>query len=183
FLPEADFERSDLARSRADIEVGADAPSAADILSEIVGVDRLVVVMRRGHPLAADTVTLEQFAAIDHVSVSRRGRLSGAIDDLLATQGLHRRVIAAMPAAAAALAVVAGSDAVAVVADRTSALVRADLALVSRPLPFETPGIPAVMSWHRRDDSDLAHRWLRDRIAATLRTALRPEVQPGSAVS
>lgn len=175
FLAEADLDRSDLARSRADFEVGADVSSAADILSEIVGVDRLVVVMRRGHPLAADAVTPERFALADHVSVSRRGRLSDAIDDLLATQGLHRRVIATVPAAAAALDVVAGSDLVAVVADRTSARVRAELALVSRPLPFETPEIPAVMSWHRRDDSDPAHRWLRDRMAEALRTALRSD--------
>lgn len=39
FLAEADLDRSDPARSRADIDVGAEVPIAADIPSANVGVD------------------------------------------------------------------------------------------------------------------------------------------------
>jgi hypothetical protein len=31
---------------------------------------------------------------------------------------------------------------------------------------------PVVLSWHRRFDSDAAHRWLRARVAGTLQAAL-----------
>lgn len=175
FLAETDADSLDLARSRADIEVGADASAAAEIASATMGFDLLTLVMRDGHPLATGELTPERFAAAAHVAVSRRGRLSGAIDEVLTAEGLRRRVTATMPSAAAALTVVARSDAVAVVADRMSARTRADLALVNRPLPFSTPRLPAVMSWHRRDDSDVAHRWFRDRVGSALRAALQTE--------
>lgn len=175
FLAETSGDSSDLARGHADIEVGSDAPAAADIVSETVGTDHLVIVMRAGHPLATVSMTVERFAAADHVTVSRRGRLRGAIDDLLSAQGYERRVIAAVPAAAAAFGVVARSDAVTVVADRISADPRSDLDLLARPLPFEVPGVPAVVSWHRRYDSDPAHRWLRTRVGEALRQALGAE--------
>lgn len=43
-------------------------------------------------------VTAEQYAAAEHVSVSRRGNFSIALDDALAQLGLTRRVVATAPA-------------------------------------------------------------------------------------
>lgn len=179
FLAETSGDSSDLARGRADIEVGSASAAAADIAADTAGTDRLVMVLRAGHPLMSGPMTAERFAAVDHVTVSRRGRLHGPIDDLLAARGLRRTVIAAVPAPAAAFAVVARGDAVTVVADRISAGQRADLHLAARPLPFEVPGIPAVVSWHRRYDSDPAHRWLRTQVRDALRDALRSD-DPGA---
>ena len=34
--------------------------------------------------------------------------------------------------------------------------------LVARPLPFTLESTPVVLSWHRRNDDDPAHRWLRE---------------------
>lgn len=180
FLAEASGDSSDLARGRADLEVSSAAPVAADIASETAGTDQLVVVLRAGHPLAALPMTVHRFAAVHHVTVSRRGSLHGAIDDLLAERGLRRKVIAAVPAASAAFAVVAGSDVVTVVTDRVSAGPRADLDLIARPLPLDVPGVPAVVSWHRRYDSDPAHRWLRSRVREVLRQALGPDDERSS---
>lgn len=174
FVAEASGDSSDLARGGADLEVGSAAPIAADIASETAGTDPLVVVLRAGHPLVALPMTVERFTAVDHITVSRRARLRGAIDDLLADRGLRRRVIAAVPVASAAFAVVARSDAVTVVTDRVSAGLRTELDLVARPLPLDVPGVPAVVSWHRRYDSDPAHRWLRDRVRDVLSEALHP---------
>jgi hypothetical protein len=42
-------------------------------------------------------------AADGHVTVSRRGRLHGPVDDALAERGLTRRVVAALPTSSAAL--------------------------------------------------------------------------------
>jgi DNA-binding transcriptional LysR family regulator len=30
------------------------------------------------------------------------------------------------------------------------------------PLPFETPPLHEILLWHKRNDSDPAHIWLRD---------------------
>lgn len=173
FLAETSGDSSDLARGHADLEVGSGTPATPDIAAQTAATDRLVAVLRAGHPFATGPLTAERFASVDQVTVSRRGRLHGGIDDLLSVQGYERRVIAAVPSASAAFGVVARSDALTVVADRVSADLRRDLDLVALPLPFEVPGVPAVVSWHRRYDSDPAHRWLRTRVGEVLRAALR----------
>ena len=57
------------------------------------------------------------------------------------------------------------------------------------PLPFPLRGVPAVVSWHHRHDTDPAHRWLRrlvtDIIAARLdpvagQSPEKPPIQPVS---
>jgi len=46
-----------------------------------------VLVARRGHPLVAQSLSLEVYAALDHVLVSPRGDTSGAVDRALADFG------------------------------------------------------------------------------------------------
>ncbi|MFE2182090.1 LysR family transcriptional regulator, partial [Streptomyces sp. NPDC059455] len=114
-LAESSADRPDLARGQVDLEIGADEPGRPEISSEVVGTDRIVLTLRRGHPLAKGRVGLDKLVRMTFVTVSRRGRLHNAIDDALAERGLRRRVIASLPTSAAALGVVSRSDAVAVV--------------------------------------------------------------------
>lgn len=37
------------------------------------------------------------------------------------------------------------------------------------PLPFDSQPVPVFLVWHRRDGTDPAHRWLRERIVAVAR--------------
>lgn len=53
--------------------------------------DPFVVVVREGHPLR-DEVTLEDYAAAEHVLVSPRGDVHGAVDGMLAQRGMRRRI-------------------------------------------------------------------------------------------
>ena len=70
----------------------------------------MVGVVRAGHDLAGKRVTLKRFAAADHVVSSRRGRLTGPIDGLLAEHGLRRRVAVCTPTALSSLHLVHSSD-------------------------------------------------------------------------
>lgn len=53
--------------------------------------DPFVVLVRDGHPLKGE-VSLEDYAAAEHVLVSPRGDVHGAVDALLAQKGLRRRI-------------------------------------------------------------------------------------------
>lgn len=111
FVAESSLDTPELRRGEVDLEANANRPSAPDIRTENVGETRLVIVVRQGHPLTrVKTVTAEQYAAAEHVTVSRRGNLSNALDDALAPLGLTRRVVATAPTEAAALAFARGSD-------------------------------------------------------------------------
>ena len=172
FLPEPSADVSDLARGHTDLEIGAGEPQRPEIAAETIGTDRMVAVLRPGHPLAEGELTAARFAAADHVTVSRRGRLFGVLDDAIAAQGLRRRVIAALPTSAAALDLVAASDLVVVVAEHVCRPTWSRLGLVTRPIPLDLPPVPLIASWHHRHDSDPAHTWLRAQTRAALRTIL-----------
>jgi DNA-binding transcriptional LysR family regulator len=75
--------------------------------------DQFVLVARRGHPAFKKPVTIDRFAALDHIIVSGSGDMSGPIDAALAALGKKRRVIAAVPQFLASLATVQISDAIA----------------------------------------------------------------------
>ncbi|AUA09812.1 Nodulation protein D 2 [Streptomyces malaysiensis subsp. malaysiensis] len=158
-----------LTRGQVDLEIGANEPGRPELSCEVVGTDRMVLALRRGHPLAKGRVGVDRLVRMAFVTVSRRGRLHDAVDDALAERGLRRRVIASLPTSAAALDVVSRSDAVAVVAERVCRPASARLGLVTRRLPLELPPTPVVVTWHHRHDSDPAHAWLRGEVRSVLR--------------
>jgi DNA-binding transcriptional LysR family regulator len=159
-----------LSRGEVDLDVGSLPDRSASIASHVVGTDEMALVTRFGHPLAAAAPTIEQFADAIHIVVSRRGLLRGPVDAVLEAHGLRRRVVTALPSFAAALAIVEGSDTVCVLPRRLG--VPAGHALTPLPLPFSLRSVPAVVSWHRRHDSDPAHRWMRGIVAGIISARL-----------
>jgi DNA-binding transcriptional LysR family regulator len=172
FLSETSSDSSDLQRGRVDLEVGGSAPSNADVVAERVGSDRLVVVMRASSPLAVGDLTVKRFADAVHVTVSRRGRVRGPIDDALELVQLPRQVRVVLPTSAAALELVSRTDVITTVAERSCRSNVDALSLVTRPLPVAVPLVPVVMLWQRRVDRDPAHHWLRTRVGTVLTRAL-----------
>ncbi|MFD3555537.1 LysR family transcriptional regulator [Streptomyces goshikiensis] len=162
FVAESSVDTPGLRRGEVDLEANANRPSAPDVRAENVGETRLVVIVRRGHPLTRDgALTAQRYAAAEHITVSRRGNLGNALDDALAPLGLSRRVVATAPTEAAALAFARDSDLVVSVPEATTRSAVADLGLVALPLPLELPSAPVYLSWHQRYDTDTAHAWLR----------------------
>ncbi|WP_405057809.1 LysR family transcriptional regulator [Kribbella sp. NBC_01505] len=166
FLPEASSDTHELRRGEVDLEAGAGIPELPEVRHELVGEGRLVVAVRSGHQLTEGKLTAERYAAAEHVTVSRRGRLVDPIDDVLAEAGLRREVVVASPTVAAALQLVRLSDLVVTLPDVTNLL---DFGLSKLPLPLDVPAIPIRLSWHQRYDGDPGHAWLRERARAVLR--------------
>ncbi|MGW7267460.1 LysR family transcriptional regulator [Streptomyces sp. NPDC054842] len=172
FLAEAATDTHDPRRGDVDLEAGAGEPSAPEFRHEVVGQDRLVLVLRPAHPLCHDgPLTLEDYASAEHITVSRRGRLRDPLDDALEARGMSRRVVAAAPTNATALQFVRHHDLVVAVPELVSRPLLEGLGLVVRPLPLPMPGIPVHLAWHRRYDNDPAHAWLRARARTALRDA------------
>jgi DNA-binding transcriptional LysR family regulator len=166
-LAENPVDAEDLRHGRVDLELGGGRPSLSEFRSEPLGDDRLVVAMRADHPRAAG-LDLAAYAAQPHVVVSRRGRLTAPIDDVLAAEGLRRRVVAAVATLSTALQIAARSD---VLVTCTAVLGRPLIeafGLIALPLPVESPAATIHCSWHQRYDSDPAHAWLREQVRASV---------------
>ncbi|MFD0501259.1 MULTISPECIES: LysR family transcriptional regulator [Streptomyces violaceusniger group] len=166
-LAETSTDTDDLRHGRIELELGGGRPSLPEFRSETLGHDPLVVAMRPDHPYA-DSLDLHAYASQPHVIVSRRGRLTAPIDDVLAQEGLHRRVVAAVATLPAALQIAGRSN---LLLTTTAILGRPLIeafSLITRPIPVEFPAAPINCSWHQRNDSDIAHAWLRDQVRAAL---------------
>lgn len=174
-LAEPSADVTDLARGHTDLEIGATGPSRPEIAAETIGTDQMVAVFRAGHPLADGELTAGRLAAAGHVTVSRRGRLHGVIDDALAERALTRRVVASLPTSSAALDLCARTDLVTTVAEQVCRPVWTRLGLLARPLPFPLPPVPVIVTWHHRNDTDPAHAWLRAQVRQALRAILNTD--------
>ncbi|PRY44740.1 LysR family transcriptional regulator [Umezawaea tangerina] len=169
FLVEPSFDTDDLRRGHVDLEASAGEPQLPEISRELVGLDRLVVVLRADHPLADRPLTAQGYAEAEHITVSRRGRLRDPVDDVLERHGLRRTVVAAAPTALAAMQLVRRGDFLTVVAERACGGLLADLGLTTSPIPVEMPAVPLYLAWHQRYDGDHAHAWLRALTSTVLR--------------
>jgi DNA-binding transcriptional LysR family regulator len=129
---------------------------------------RYVCVMRRDHPLAAQTLTLDAYCAAHHLLVSFSGRPHGQVDQVLAAMGRTRRVVLTVNQFATASRVVAGSDLLTVLPEGFVNATRGSAEVVTRELPVTLRPVNVVMLWHLRRDTAPAHRWLRDQVRAAV---------------
>jgi|SRR5450755_4300449 DNA-binding transcriptional LysR family regulator len=171
--------RAQLEHGGADLAVGffpdvaaalaAEGPRSVIVLEPLY-VCEYVCVMRRDHALARQaTLPLDAYCAARHVRVNFTGRPRGFVDEALARQGRERRVVLTVNQFATAARVVHDSDLLTVLP--RSFVPASGLAegLVLRRFPGTLPHIDVGMLWHRRNERDAAHRWLRETFAEATR--------------
>src|SRR5260221_4297509 len=122
--------------------------------------DPFVVVARKGHPITEAPLTVEAYAAQNHMLVSPRGDTSGALDRLLVDYGQRRRVALLVATYLAGPAALAASDLIATIPSRAATLIAAHADIVTLPLPVDFSATISI-AWHRRADSDPAQAWFR----------------------
>ncbi|MBZ9677271.1 LysR family transcriptional regulator [Mesorhizobium sp. ES1-1] len=162
FAPKSDKDMMSLRDAAIDLEVGVAGETGPEVRIQALFRDRFIAAVREGHPLGEGVVTPERYAAGRHVSVSRRGRERGPIDEALSALGLQRTVVCMVSGFSAALAMARASDLIASVPERHTEGARAGMH--SFALPVATMEVTISMLWHPRLDADPAQRWLRERV-------------------
>jgi DNA-binding transcriptional LysR family regulator len=125
---------------------------------------RYVCVMRPGHPLANEPLTVDAYCAAHHLLVSFSGRAHGLVDEALAALGRRRRIVLTVNQFYTAGQVVTGSDLLAVLPLSFLGATGNHQDLVVKELPFDPGRVHVEMVWHVRRDAESAHRWLRDQV-------------------
>ncbi|MEV0320156.1 LysR family transcriptional regulator [Streptomyces sp. NPDC050658] len=160
FLGESHVDAPVLREGIADLEVGVIDTVAPEVRIERLHDDRMLGVVRPEHPLLQGELTPERFAAADHLTVSRRGRLHGPLDAALAELGLERRVVGGVSTFPASLFILLRTDLVGLSTGWTRPLTDT-LGLTTFTIPLPLPPLPLALAWHPRHDADPAHEWLR----------------------
>jgi DNA-binding transcriptional LysR family regulator len=136
--------------------------------------DRFTCLIRAGHPALPRrkpaSLSLEAYLALSHALISPSGEGPGLVDLALERRGLRRRIALRIPHFYPALPIVARSDLVLTAPRSLATLVPAGLPIVSLPPPLRVPGHSLHLIWHERFSDDDGHRWLRDLVAAVVRS-------------
>ena len=126
-------------------------------------------VLRKGHTLAKQPLSLDDYCAARHLLVSFSGRPFGLIDESLASLGRRRRVVLTVNQFFTAGRVVANSNLLTVLPSHFVSVTGIADELVQQPLPFEVPAVHVDALWHHRVDATPAHAWLRGQLQAVAR--------------
>lgn len=157
FVEKADRESTALREGTVDLETAVvDEGTSPELRTQALFGDRLVGVVRLGHPLSEGEVTVARYCAGGHIGISLRGPLDQALEPPV---DLTREIVTTVPGFSTALGLARASDLIASVPERYTTRLRAGM--YSFALPFSLPAFTISMLWHPRMDADPAHRWLR----------------------
>ncbi|MDB5405283.1 MAG: LysR family transcriptional regulator [Rhodospirillales bacterium] len=124
-----------------------------------------VCIVREGHPVLADGISLEQYREADHIAVSQASRLHDVVELALAEQRLQRRTVATVSHFVNVPFLVSRSDLVGTI-PRPLALQQArTFPLKVFDVPFPVPSLEIKQVWHRRFDNSPRLMWFRSVIA------------------
>jgi DNA-binding transcriptional LysR family regulator len=156
-----------LARGRIDLALTIPEFAMSDLPSQFLYRERYVVAVRPQHPLARrGAMTIDSFCSYDHILVSPTGgSFEGPTDQALARLRRRRTVRYSVPSFLLMLELLLTDDLVALVPSRLLRDNKKRLTVLKPPV--DVPGFDVIAVWHPRVDKDVAHRWLRSRLAET----------------
>jgi DNA-binding transcriptional LysR family regulator len=152
----------ELARGELDAAVGVFLRIEEDLGSRELFRERFVCVVRKGHPLGRQRLSVDRYAKLEHVLVSAPDDGPGVVDHALAAHRLARRVTVRVPHFFVAPALVARTNLVLTIPERVARLA-ADLhgLRVIAP-PLELPDFAVQVVWHKANDTGAANVWVRE---------------------
>lgn len=126
--------------------------------------DRLVCVVRAGHPDAVGELNLARYVALRHIAVTISGAGASAVDIALAALGHTRHVALRVPHFLAGAMLVADSEMILTLPGRLARLLATRLPLALVALPLQVALLSPAMIWHERVHGDPAHVWVRQQL-------------------
>ncbi|WP_100633383.1 LysR family transcriptional regulator [Pseudomonas qingdaonensis] len=151
----------ELAAGRLDFAVDAPLNTDPQVRHVKLMQDPFVCAMRQGHPLARDSISLEDYLSLTHIQISSRRNGLGYVDLALGKQGLKRKIALRSQHYLMASQVLQQTDMVMTVPERFAR--RHQLNYVSLPVG-DVPPLETHLYWHESTDQDPANRWMREQM-------------------
>jgi DNA-binding transcriptional LysR family regulator len=181
-------EQIDLGRIALAIGIFAQVPPRLNSQTLLSQGER--ILMRKGHPAARRKLVPGDLAKYPLVTLSVGGQEEGAVGGFILERGLARqsemfdrqalesallalgeapRPRITVPHALAIPALLRDTRMLAIVPESLAGVLVKGGDLVSRPPPYAAGTSTLQAVWHARDEHDLGHAWLRERVARTAR--------------
>lgn len=154
--------REELEAGHVDIAIGLLPQLKAGVFQRRLFRQHYVCLFAGTHALARKrSVSLKDFSAADHVQVQAVGTGHGKADDVMAAQGIQRRIRLRVPHFVAIGHILRTSDMIATVPERLAQSIAEPFGLVWRPHPVALPQIAINLFWHAKAHRDPGNQWLR----------------------
>lgn len=140
------------------VAVNWNAPES--LIQKRLGSDKFVCVMHKGHPLAAQNMTLKRYANATHVLVAPFGTEKGVVDFELQHLGLERHVCASVSAFSMINEKILGETRIATLPSRVAQGLVESGPLISKPVPLRLPLSHYFGIWHARFAAEPRLRWV-----------------------
>ncbi|MEE3636291.1 MULTISPECIES: LysR family transcriptional regulator [Pseudomonas] len=165
----------ELAAGRLDFAVDAPLNTDPQVRHVKLMQDQYVCAMREGHPLAKDTLSLDEYMGLTHIHISSRRNGLGYVDLALGKMGLQRKIALRSQHYLMASQVLQQTDMVMTVPERFARLHHLNFT----PLPVnDVPPLETHLYWHESTDQDPANRWMREQIIELCQRVVAQETQP-----
>ncbi|WP_213762393.1 LysR family transcriptional regulator [Caballeronia sp. dw_19] len=130
-----------------------------------------VCAMRKDHPLARETLTIERFLDARHLCISLAGGTT-MIDRQLSELGHARKIVLTVNQFTVVPAILKDTDLICILPPATISDTPYKDAIALLPPPVEIRPQPVQMLWHSRNDPLASHAWLRRMIVESAIPAL-----------
>ena len=117
--------------------------------------------MRKGHPLAKDKISLDDYLSLTHIHISSRRSGLGLVDLALGKMGIQRKIALRSQHYLMASQVMQQTDMAMTVPE--SFAHRHGLQAVDLPVN-DVPAQETHLYWHESTDQDPANRWMREQL-------------------
>ncbi|MCC2614029.1 LysR family transcriptional regulator [Neorhizobium petrolearium] len=144
--------------------------------------DKYLCMMRQGHPLAGQPITLDEFLAAEQLAVKPGMSDVSRADRFLAEAGLKRRVATTVHQFLAAPAIVSRSDLIVMVFEKMVPIFDPSRFYFC-PVPVPNMRVFATAVWSDVHTDVPAHKWLRRQLALVARQLAEETGAEGLALS
>ncbi|WP_159819250.1 LysR family transcriptional regulator [Colwellia sp. 20A7] len=156
YIARADIER-ELTAGTLDFAIDIPQVTSNQVCHDTLIKQHSVCVVRHDHPIIGDTLTLDEYLALDHIQVSSRRKGESYDDIALNRLGYKRHVRMRVQHHLVSPLLVELTD----MALTIPASIAKKYNLKILELPYELPPVQMNLFWHKRADHDNANLWMR----------------------
>lgn len=122
---------------------------------------RWICAMSKDHPFKGKTLTLEDYQGFSHIVARPNGHTAPVEEHVRRLIGMDLNVRASTQSLLEMIFMLPGSPFAATVPERVAKLVEPLVPLKTFALPFDVLDGQEILIWHKRNEPDPGHAWLR----------------------
>jgi DNA-binding transcriptional LysR family regulator len=159
--------RDEMEAGKVDIAIGLLPQLKAGFFQRRLFKQRYVCLMRKGHVLDKQRLSLREFSAAGHLVVVSAGTGHGKVDQLIERRGVQRKVLLSVPHYVAVGHLLRDTDLIATVPERLAMQIVEPFGLRCMAHPVDLPEVGINLFWHAKVHRDPAAQWLRALVIET----------------